>query len=258
MSTDGTDNTEQEQQIGSEEELDGTGEVQSEQAESPPPPNKVGREDELAKRLSQVEGSLAETGMMAKLMADPEIRAVLEARQRGEKVEVRKAGQVREEEEKEEDLDLDSLSPSKLAGVIVRRTVRELRKGMDEELGGIREQIKGLVSHAQASSAERTSAAVAEVREKHSDFDALVPQMIEINKKVGGTLGPEELYVLAKVRSGGSGAVVRPDPRTESERPSSTVSRPGQRRKEPVPAGARGFGQLLDEALSSIKVPTAR
>ena len=103
----------------------------SQRAGEEPPDPKAKQEDEIERRLTNNENKSEEAATIARLVADPDIRRVMEARQKGESIRIvssDEAGPERDEgkrselvEPVEEPEDLDILSNKELTKLIINK-----------------------------------------------------------------------------------------------------------------------------------------
>jgi len=227
----------------SEEENEDTNEGSKEQ-ESPE-----------SSKLEELESKSKSNETLTMLMADPNIRAVLDAKQRGEKIKiVAESEDPQEEEEEEINWDEEDPDPKKLADFVlskVNKTVSsQVAQAIEQAVKPLKDQLNGVSSHVSASEKEKLSQQIAQVKQKYPDFDGYVTDMVEINKATPGH-SVEELYILAKARKNGGVKAFQPD-RTETERPTSSASRvSGRGSRGKVPSGKAGFSEILERGLSS-------
>lgn len=211
-------------------------------------------EDRLAKKLEELTQGVKESSgsaiTIAKLVADPDIRKVLEARQQGKKVQI----------STDEELSQKPVEPSKdieemtnqeltqhLSGVINSQVANLLKK----QLEPFQRQLEQVTTQLQSKQSQEVASEIQEVRKQYNDFDDYRQDMLQLNQSNPG-LSVEELYLVAKRRKGGSGARVN-----DTERP-STVNRgiPRKRVEPKVEAKGRGgFQQLLADALERVPFP---
>ncbi len=210
------------------------------------------KEAELAAKLETLEKKVESSGTLAQLMADPEVRAILEAKQRGEKVKVVLGEEkVPTKVEIEEDIDLDGLSNKDLVKHILKKVSTIFDGTLSSKLTPLTEQIKNLSGYVGTAETQAANKQIEIARGKHADFDTYIPEMRELNK-VNGGLSVEELYLIAKSRKAGPDAS-----KVSSEKPTSTsVKAPAKvTRKNPLPPGKAGFDIAMAEALSELEIP---
>lgn len=203
------------------------------------------REQEIAERLKSIEANVSGNTEVAKLMADPDVRALLEAKQAGRKVKL-VADDVAPPEEDEPDF--NNMSNTDLVKHLGKVVVRAASEAAEKRMAGMEGQLTEVMRYIQTSETTGVQKQIETMKAKFPDFDNLRKTMAEINRATPGH-SVEELYVLAKVREGGLEGL---QSGLGSERPTGSTARPPrkQQRKVPLPTGRRGFAALLDEALS--------
>jgi hypothetical protein len=179
---------------------------------------------------------------LAKIAADPDVRRILEARQKGEQVKVTVGEDKPPEPEPgwPDDEDLDMLSNTQLADKVLKRAGEDVGRRLDKVMSTLQQ----VTQFVRTNEGEAVKRQVDEARAKYRDFDKFKQPILELNGKFPG-LSVEELYFLAKKRAGGLEAPSGP---TASEKPTTSPTKPSKR-KEQVAAGRAGFGDLLDQAM---------
>jgi len=199
--------------------------------------------DDIIRKLTEVEKKANDAGTLAKILADPDVRALLQAKEQGKKVKVLEDATI--EELPDPDLsDLDEESKDSL-----KKVFSYVKAALDIRLKPLQEQMSKVSQYVEVSEGSKVKEEIASVRKKFSDFDDYRQDMVDINK-VNPGLSVEELYFLAKTRKTGGFNVGAP--KTDSERPQRSTARPAVVEKKPVRPGKRGFDDLLNEALDSI------
>lgn len=194
----------------------------------------------LEKTLQALQESVKSQGVSpadSRLLADPNIRNYLAAKERGENVELVPAVSKAEQPAREEvpPPDLETMTNAQLAsymkqtiGSAVSSAVSEIvGKEVTKLRGELKPQVDQAAAAAQSQISERISQQIVAVKSKYSDFDQIQPFMIELNKTVKG-LSVEELYHMAKIRAGVPPVTQQ---QLETERP----QRPTGQRKRPLP-----------------------
>ena len=175
---------------------------------------------------------------LTRLLADPDVRAVLEAKKNSKK-DNREQGT--EEEETQEDY--DKMSNKDLVQSIVKKFGTVLQGVVEEKLAPLSQKLSAVEGSIGNDQQEKAKKAVLKARRRFSDFDRFVPEMKEILKDNPG-LSVNELYYLSKLRKSGD------DRRAESERPKNHISR-GKKQKVDY-TGNSGFSNLVDAALDRV------
>jgi hypothetical protein len=217
------------------------------------------REEKRAEQLVEQLGGLREetraSQTLANLMADPEIRTLLEARQAGRRVKVTDdtslppEGKVPDVEFKDDELNsLDNAglsrflvkSMGKVLGGIVEERLQKALTPLQGELGEVRGHIRKQIGQKVKEDIER-------VKEAHTDFETFRPIMVGIATENPG-LSTEEVYRIAKDRmSKGEGG----GRELASERPSSTSARSTHKQAQAAEPrrGVQGFKAMMSEGM---------
>ncbi len=203
----------------------------------------IEHDTDLKDRVTDLE---ANQGLL-QLLSDPQIAAVIEAKKAGKTVKVSTEEVVPDPtlDAQVDDItkDLDDDDPN-------RGLLTSLSKLIDEKLSAQDERITAVEEHAQGSAQKEISTAVAAARSKFKDFDTYKSEIVSLSK-ANPNLGLEELYMIAKVRSGDLDIT-----KTETHTEKPTVVQPSRRtaatKKENPRRGKKGFTAMLAEALEKI------
>ena len=212
----------------------------------------------LAKTLERLNDRVTTESQAAKLLADPEIRAILDARERGEKFKL-----VRESEASTKPAASEPPKPSKnieemtnaelseyMSQTIVHRLSSVLGDTVDAKIGSLRNELKptleSVASAAQRDQSLRVQQEIKACADKHPDFDEMRLLMAKVNETVQGAT-VEELYMLAKVRAG-TPAV--PQKEIQTERPTAAPSQRQSFKRPTNVRGRQGMSDILDAALT--------
>jgi len=210
------------------------------------------KEPDMAEKLSMLEKKVESTEVVAKMLADPEIRQLLEAKQRGEKVRL----SFGEETPKinfnpmPQSVDYDSMSNKELVEHTINQIVSSFDSAFNSRLEPMSKTLKNLESYVGNNEAKTVAQQVEDVRKRYSEFDTYLPVMKKLNQS-NPELSVEELYLIGKRRQVGSDVS-----RVSSERPSSTSTKVAdiKKRETPLPAGKAGFDVLMAEALDKLEL----
>jgi hypothetical protein len=204
-----------------------------------------GTESRLA-RLEEAQGNNQAKEALTRLMSDPDIQAVYKAKTSGKKVKV-----VDDVEEPEADpaealiKDMPEDDPQKdLLGKISQLIDAKLEKS-NKRFEDVESRLSETADVARAVKTEKITNAVKAAREKFKDFDQFKDKMLSLSEENPG-LGVEDLYYVAKARSGKLRQV---ETVTESEKPSSQprrVAKPGSAPKRAP--GRAGFSDILRDS----------
>lgn len=200
----------------------------------------VEHQDELGDRVAELEASQG----VVRLLQDPDIAAVIKAKQAGKSVTVSTEDPTPEPTLSDDvtDLtkDLDDDDPQK-------GSLDALAKLLDEKFSAQEARLVAVEDHAKAHARQGMKDEVAKARTTFSDFDEFGDDMMDLAGKFEG-LSVQELYMLAKARSG---KLDLAKPSTYSEKPTAQTStrRTAPARRENVRRGKSGFKAMLKEAL---------
>lgn len=213
----------------------------------------IAHENGTTNRIAALEATAAAQqakSVLAGLMADPDIQAVIRAKQAGKQITVAEAqAEAQAEAAVEPELDpVDESDPNKIL-------LSNIGKLMDAKIGKLRGEFEtqlGEVQHVTEAVTRRDVAdSVAKARAEFKDFDQYKDGMVEIMKSVPG-LQAKEYYLIAKHRAGKLRQV---ETVTASEKPTSQPARSHQQRgAAPAkrPQGRKGFSELLAEKLNGM------
>ena len=199
--------------------------------------------------------------LVAQIIADPDVRAVLKAKENGENVKVI-SGETEipsrtpnvldfPAESMEEEVDVEEMSNRQLMKRFGDQIISSVNSSIDKKLKGVNDrlgQIDGYVNQVEKKEANKQIEAA---QKKFSDFEDYRTMMHGIYQN-NPNLSIDELYALAKIRTGHP---ISRDKNLESERPTSTSGRPrpNTRRNESLPPGTKGRRIAMDEAFEHMK-----
>lgn len=164
----------------------------------------------LVEAIKNLNAQARQETSAAKLLADPQIRAYLEAKGRGEQVTFATAKQQEVQiQAPEAPKDLENLSNADLIKYLREAmktdTINAVQEIVGKQVTGLREeiqpQLQGLLGSEQGRIQNDVATQLKTLETKYSDFKEMRPIMAEVNSKVKG-LNAEEIYLLAKLRSG--------------------------------------------------------
>lgn len=216
----------------------------------------------LTQTLTALNNSISEQSSSARLMADPQIRAYLDAKAAGKNVgfaEVQRP--VEQFAPPELPKDLDNLSNTELmklnADQIRSYAKSEASRIAEEKVNALREELRpqmnvmhDTVQHQQVNLVKQQ---IEDVKKEFSDFESMRSSMEVLSRTTTG-MSVRELYVLAKVRAGQQFVSQN---QIESERPSTTAGpRKEFKRSETPYRGRGGFSSLVSNALEHSIGPT--
>lgn len=232
-----------------------------EEQELTPEQERAQREQELSEKLGKVlDQNQDESGMLGRLLANPQVREVMAAQQDGRQVRVVSESETKTEESISTlkpdveglDLsvveDLEELSRKDFAKAILGQAVKTLGGVLESNLGKLNKKVESFEGYVQDGERKAIQDEIATAKETYKDFNAYGKEIFELHQK-HNSLNVDDLYWMAKRMYGD-----RSLPTVESERPTHTGGRPPikRQRKTPLALGRAGMGQLLSEAFSNI------
>jgi len=215
--------------------------------------DKSSLEDEVENRLTKVEEKADEGKAIARLLSDPNVRAVLDARQEGRRVKVVDFEESLKKtviEDPDEKVDLDELTNEEFAKHMTKKLAHVVDTALDAKLKPVMNKVNDALSFAEEGRKTTVKTQIDKAKKKYDDFDDFQEQMVALNGQ-NPELTVEELYLVAKRREGGSRKA-----KTASEKPTTTASRVGKKveRDTPLARGRQGFEQLLNEAQDRVQL----
>jgi len=208
------------------------------------------KEADLQAKLSRAADNTEAATTLAKLIADPDIARLLEAKKNNKDVRVVLGKEPDGEPDTKPDdkpVDLDELDRPAFAEHILSSFGKELGDLIDKKLEPLREEVKIVAGDFTDRKNKSIEQQIEGARKKYPDLDEFAKPMMALNAQTGSTLAVEELYKLVKSRVGGD---ITTDPKLETEKPDLDGPRKGRPKIErdvPLPGGGRGFDQLLKE-----------
>lgn len=205
-------------------------------------------------RLEEAQGNNQAKEALNRIISDPDVMAVLKAKQAGKPVRV-----VDAEEEAEQEPDpaeeivkgMAEDDPQKdLLGKISQLIDAKLEKS-NKRFEEVESRLSETADVARAVKTEKVTNAVKAAREKFKDFDQYKDKMLALSEE-NPSLGVEDLYFVAKARAGKLRQV---ETVTESEKPTSQprrVAKPGTTPKRAP--GRAGFSEILRDSFSRINL----
>jgi len=240
-----------ESQLPTDEELDGT---DGGDGGTSPQGRKL---DEVTRQLAGVSQVTAQTNQqLAGLMSNPHIRAVLEAQGRGEEIVIMPKSKVPAEpsaDEIELPANLDELPNSAVVGIVTKKLGGMVQSMLRDSLAPVVQKLESYDNYIAQNEQSGVRQQIETVKNKYPDFKDYSKQMVELNQQ-NPTLGAEELYLLAKAKSGGF------TKNPASERPTNPGGRPStsQRRGQPPLRGIAGFRSALRGALADADIDLSK
>jgi hypothetical protein len=219
-----------------------------------PTPNPA-PEKTLEQRFAELENEANQlrrsTQAASNLLSDPSVRAVLEAKQRGEEVQVLSKAQLaqlqasKQDDDDQAPVDLNDLEDNNLlANEMSKRLLSSVEKALESKLGPLVNRLTQVEQYATQNIAKTVDQQVQALRAKYRDVKDFEPDMLEISK-TSPNLGIEELYILAKTRKN---SPITPVSGLESEKPSGNNFAPTRINalsEKKTNRGREGFAELI-------------
>ncbi len=212
------------------------------------------REPEVPKEVLELRAKLEKEQQtvrnLSKALGDPDVTALLDAKEKGHSVVLRTTGNEPEAPDPDampDEPTLDTMTPSQLARTLLKQIPKMVRGSVEEALEPLGQKLDGLEAETQV---EKTAKLKGEVDALVKKYPDLGDYKEEIKPLCKAGLSIEEAYLVSRQRSG-KGLPVQ---RTVVERPRAiTVYRPKEHTK---PAqGPRAFEKRLSEVLDNIQEP---
>ena len=213
-------------------------------------------EAEQAKKLEENAGE--EKAKLVRLLGDPDIQAMMSARDRGETVKVvvgDDKGSIKEKD-KIPEIDVNDMDNSQLVQHMTSEIKEMLTGVVGESITPLKEELKAVKGDVDQTYADKAAQRYETMKIEHPYLDELKPRMTELYKN-HPNLNLEQLRALAVAEN--ESAPVEEKIDLATERPTSSSARPGRvERKVPLAPGKQGFDQLLKEAKDVIPELLAR
>ena len=209
------------------------------------------KEDSNAdERLRALEANQADSQTLANMMADPDIRQILAAREQG--IDVVVGPKEAEKSSIQEDLkdvaqpvNFDEMSNKQIVEHVTTNVAEAVEKAVQGVTKPFEEKIAVIEKHVQATVQQNVSNQIEDAKKRHPDFDKHRQDMFDLHKE-NPALKVEQLYVLAKMKSG---VPLNEDKSLASEKPTHEAAGGGGGEKpQPVPPTRRGWDALVAKA----------
>lgn len=203
------------------------------------PTQRVETAEEKANRLEQQFGLLQQQVQLQnqqqvpaqQYLMDPDVQQVLLRKQQGRPVNF-----ADDKPEAEAPIDYAQLmaDPVQFAAALEKQMDKKVAAQVKALSAPIVRQQQAIQQNFDQQVTEKIQRQIADCNERYPDFKSHTVAMLELDKRVRGSLSPEELYKLVRASSG------RPAPaderrQTASERPSSAVTMPANRAESAGP-----------------------
>ncbi len=197
--------------------------------------------EELKERLGDVDANTLLLGMLA----DPDIQAVMSARQANEEIEVSRKKKKEEKKPPKE----ESKKEEETTDPALKKVMSLIESLVTEKLAPITQDLDSLKGIASNYEETQVSGQINTVKNKYPDFDKHAKSMSKLAKEIPG-LGVEEYYILAKSRAK---ELQISKPSTDSERPTPTARRRGAKNKPTQSrTGRKGWNEILQDGLEKV------
>ena len=177
----------------------------------------------LQEKLEKLEGGDDVRHQLSDLISDPNIRAVMDANEKGEVVRIRVGEEDVKAEEKGSkivnDRDMDEMTNSEMFHHLSNTFGSKIATILDVKMIPIGSRLKDLDSKEENERADRLRGDLTNARSKYKDFDELKDTILELNTN-DSSLSIDELYHLARLRTN-KGPYIEPDP--SSEKPTKST-----------------------------------
>lgn len=179
--------------------------------------------EKLSKRLEKMEDSDVLKERLSDLISDPDIRAIMDAKENGEIVKVRigDPDDPGSKPLKMTDRDVDEMTNSELFHHMSNTFSEKIGIILEEKMTPVSTRLQDLDNKEENERAGRLRDELAAARGKYKDFDELKNTILELNKE-NSTLSVDELYHLSRIRTN-KGPYIAPDP--SSEKPTSSTTK---------------------------------
>jgi len=203
-------------------------------------------EAEAARAKSAAEALQAENTRLLKLVSDPDVAAVIQAKDANAnlRIVVGEAGEDKDDDPLPEPADLDAMRGSQLLDVFTKASAKSVEAAMSTALGPLVEKVQELEGELGEARKARAKAQVAEFTKSFPDLPKHKKVVVDLTNK---GLSLREAYAVARLRSGDD--LLRP--RSGSERP-TTIRVPSSAKKTKARMGMRGFSQDLAEIIPEV------
>ena len=212
-------------------------------------------ERERVRRLTTATEEQTRARILAEIMKDPELVAVMRARQAGKKVRViedagddpapQSSGAGQQPDQELDEDQLEGMSKKQFLGMILSSVGKKFDEFLSKKTKPLEDRLGNIEQTATTFTQEQTREKVAQVAKKYPDFWNFKDKMMQLSQQHVG-LDAEELYLLAKAKSG---QFVPKQNRVQLERPTNTSARPAAVKGESHTAQA--INDLARQSLKS-------
>ncbi len=201
-------------------------------------------ERKIQESLEDLKTRVSETRDLTKILADPAIQAVLDARGRG--IEVSVVPKTEKEPEEEPEPDFDEMDNKALSLYITKKIFHAVPKALRAAMEPVMLEMESLKGYVTSQEDAQVSTQVETARKKYTDFNDYRSDMVSLSK-INRDLNVEELYLIAKRRKGASLSV-----NPASEKPTGAAARARSTKPEVMKPGRAGFDEKLRAVLEGL------
>lgn len=190
---------------------------------------------------------LEQNNQVLQLLADPEIRAVVEAKRAGKKVKVTEDAEAPQETEEVSLTEgLEESDPTRPTLEKIQKLVKGGMSAKDAEIEELKARLAQVEGFAGKQQEREIISQIEQAKSKYKDFSRYDKEILGLNQKHPG-LNVDQLYVLAKQSKGQLKMV---EQATAQEKPTHQPARSNREAKIVArPMGKKGFAELLRESL---------
>lgn len=210
---------------------------------------------EIDNRLQQIQNSVQGNELLTKVLSIPGVQDLLKAHQAGQPFRVMTGNDVQPTAPAEPQIDWEKMKddPQAMSQHIIKSISAELLPALDRSLTSkiqpLSEKIQSVENSISNQTASQVNKTIEEARKVYTDFDQMRPLMAKLNQEVSGGLNVDELYKLAKIRSG---QPLVGQKEVETEKPTDNAARlPSQTQQKKYAPGRRGMKQAIADAVGS-------
>ena len=191
---------------------------------------------------------------LSRSLTDPDVAEVIRAKEEGKAIRLTVGGRPDVEADASmalpSDVDLDAMSPSQL----VKELLRQLPSVVAEGVKPLGDAVDGLAAERLTERRATVRAEAEGLVEKYPDFLTYRDQIKQLVAENGLKL--EEAYVMARLRDGKGVPTAKRPPSAERPSGMEVTFRGGAepRRRDTARMGARGFQDMIAEALDNMVI----
>lgn len=207
---------------------------------------------ELSEAQSKLDDKAKADQTLGSLLSDPEVRAVLAAKQSGKKVTVTEQTEqvIDPEQVLPSTTDLEDMSNTQLAKFMLETIGPAVGKSIQQAVEPIANKVKELDGAMMQTEDVNARKEIERLEKEHPDFGIHKQEILNLMKRNPGLLLRQAyLVVSGEAETGVEQKPKKGDPSPTSERPTHTAARTTKDPNKAVAPGQRGFDALLDDAI---------